>query len=123
MAAYWIGQHAITDTAAFADYLRQVIPMIERHGGRYLTRAGAHLVPLARVPATHCVAPERRDRLADRGRGALGVGHARLSASSLSAAAANRRMFSTRSSLPVSSVIARSLAPTRAMHVCPAGSP
>jgi uncharacterized protein (DUF1330 family) len=35
MAAYWIGQHAITDAAVFEDYLRQVIPMIERHGGRY----------------------------------------------------------------------------------------
>jgi uncharacterized protein (DUF1330 family) len=44
MAAYWIGQHAITNAAVFDDYLRQVIPMIERHGGRYLTRAGAHEV-------------------------------------------------------------------------------
>jgi uncharacterized protein (DUF1330 family) len=44
MAAYWIGQHAITDAAGFHEYLRQVIPMIEGHGGRYLTRAGAHEV-------------------------------------------------------------------------------
>src|SRR5262249_56192635 len=44
MAAYWIGQHAISDAAGFDEYLRQVIPMIERHGGRYLTRAGAHEV-------------------------------------------------------------------------------
>jgi uncharacterized protein (DUF1330 family) len=44
MAAYWIGAHAIADAAAFDEYLRQVIPMIERHGGRYLTRAGAHEV-------------------------------------------------------------------------------
>ena len=44
MAAYWIGQHAITDAARFDEYLRQVIPMIERHGGRYLTRPGAHEV-------------------------------------------------------------------------------
>ena len=42
MAAYWIGQHAITDVARFDEYLRQVIPMIERLGGRYLTRGGAH---------------------------------------------------------------------------------
>ena len=41
MAAYWIGQHAITDAMAFDEYLRQVIPMI---GGRYLTRAGTHEV-------------------------------------------------------------------------------
>ena len=44
MAAYWIGQHEITDREKFAAYLRQVIPMIERAGGRYLTRAGAHEV-------------------------------------------------------------------------------
>jgi uncharacterized protein (DUF1330 family) len=76
MAAYWLGQHAITDAALFDDYLRRVIPMIERHGGRYLTRAGAHEVlegewrpnrvvvvefPLARIPAAHRAAPARRD--------------------------------------------------------------
>ena len=44
MAAYWIGQHAISNATRFEEYLRQVIPMIERHGGRYLTRAGAHEV-------------------------------------------------------------------------------
>jgi len=40
--AYYIGEHEITDEAAFADYLTQVIPMIERHGGRYLTKPGSH---------------------------------------------------------------------------------
>jgi uncharacterized protein (DUF1330 family) len=44
MAAYWIGEHAITDAAKFEDYLRQAIPIIERFGGRYLTRVGAHEV-------------------------------------------------------------------------------
>jgi uncharacterized protein (DUF1330 family) len=44
MAAYWIGEHKITNPAQFDAYLRQVIPMIERHGGRYLTRPGAHEV-------------------------------------------------------------------------------
>ena len=44
MSAYWIGEHRITDQARFAEYLRQAIPMIERHGGRYLTRAGSHEV-------------------------------------------------------------------------------
>jgi uncharacterized protein (DUF1330 family) len=44
MAAYWIGEHAITDAAKFDDYLRQVVPMIKRHGGRYLTKPGAHEV-------------------------------------------------------------------------------
>jgi uncharacterized protein (DUF1330 family) len=40
--AYYIGEHDITDEAAFADYLKQVVPMIERHGGRYLTKPGTH---------------------------------------------------------------------------------
>ena len=44
MAAYWIGEHAITDPAKFDNYLRQAIPIIERFGGRYLTRVGAHEV-------------------------------------------------------------------------------
>jgi uncharacterized protein (DUF1330 family) len=42
MAAYWIGEHSITDPARFEEYLRKVVPMIERFGGRYLTRPGAH---------------------------------------------------------------------------------
>jgi uncharacterized protein (DUF1330 family) len=44
VSAYWIGEHKVTDQAKFAEYLRQVMPMIERHGGRYLTRAGSHEV-------------------------------------------------------------------------------
>jgi len=42
MTAYYIAQHEITDPAAFADYLEQTIPFIEKHGGRYLTKAGSH---------------------------------------------------------------------------------
>ena len=42
MTAYYIGQHIITDRAAFDDYLKQTIPFIEKHGGRYLTKAGSH---------------------------------------------------------------------------------
>ncbi len=45
-----------------------------------------------------------------------GYARSRLSISSSSAAAANARMFATRSSLAVSSVIARSTLPTIAMH-------
>ena len=44
MSAYWIGEHRVTDQVKFAAYLRQVVPMIERHGGRYLTRTGSHEV-------------------------------------------------------------------------------
>jgi uncharacterized protein (DUF1330 family) len=40
--AYYIGQHVISDRAAFDDYLAQTIPFIEKHGGRYLTKAGSH---------------------------------------------------------------------------------
>ena len=42
MTAYYIGQHEIDDEAAFADYLDQTIPFIEKHGGRYLTKGGTH---------------------------------------------------------------------------------
>ena len=44
MSAYWIGEHRVTDPVKFADYLRQVVPMIERFGGRYITRVGSHEV-------------------------------------------------------------------------------
>ena len=44
MVAYYIGEHKITNADVFEDYLRQVIPMIERFGGRYLTRANSHEV-------------------------------------------------------------------------------
>jgi len=42
MTAYYIGQHDIDDEAAFAAYLKETTPFIERHGGRYLTKAGSH---------------------------------------------------------------------------------
>ena len=44
MTAYWIGEHAISDPARFEDYLRKAVPLIARFGGRYLTRAGTHVV-------------------------------------------------------------------------------
>jgi len=44
MAAYFIGEHKITDPAKYAEYLRRVVPMIERFGGRYLTQVGTHKV-------------------------------------------------------------------------------
>ena len=44
MAAYSIGEHLVTDQEKFAAYLAKLIPMIERAGGRYLTRVGAHTV-------------------------------------------------------------------------------
>jgi uncharacterized protein (DUF1330 family) len=41
MTAYYIGEHSITDAEAFDLYLSKVIPMIERAGGRYLTKPGS----------------------------------------------------------------------------------
>ena len=42
MPAYYIGEHIVSDIALFDAYLAKVVPMIERFGGRYLTKAGAH---------------------------------------------------------------------------------
>ena len=42
MTAYYVGQHDIGDEAAFAAYLKETMPFIEKHGGRYLTKAGSH---------------------------------------------------------------------------------
>lgn len=42
MTAYYIAQHVIRDQAAFDAYLKETIPFIEKHGGRYLTKAGSH---------------------------------------------------------------------------------
>ena len=44
MPAYYIGEHANTDSAKFDQYLQETIPIIERCGGKYLTRAGSHQV-------------------------------------------------------------------------------
>jgi len=42
MPAYYIGEHKISNLALFDDYLAEVVPMVERFGGRYLTKAGSH---------------------------------------------------------------------------------
>jgi len=42
MTAYYIGEHMVFNFAAFDEYLAKVVPMIERFGGRYLTRVGSH---------------------------------------------------------------------------------
>ena len=38
MPAYLIADEIITDLEAFEDYKRQVMPTIEAHGGRFLSR-------------------------------------------------------------------------------------
>ncbi len=42
MPAYYIGEHIVSDFMLFDAYLAKVVPMIERFGGRYLTKAGSH---------------------------------------------------------------------------------
>jgi uncharacterized protein (DUF1330 family) len=44
MPAYYVGAHKIHNAAVFDDYLAIVKPMIERFGGRYLTKPGSHHV-------------------------------------------------------------------------------
>jgi len=45
MAAYLIAEHIVTDAAKFEEYRTKVSSMIERHGGRYLTKGGSHKMP------------------------------------------------------------------------------
>lgn len=44
MAVYVILDTEIHDAAAYEKYKAQVAPIIEKHGGRYLVRGGAHQV-------------------------------------------------------------------------------
>ncbi len=41
MAAYVIGEIEVTDPATYADYGRQVLATIQKHGGRFVVRGGA----------------------------------------------------------------------------------
>ena len=45
MTAYLIVEHKITDAAKFEEYRVKVRPMIAKHGGRVLTKGGAHRLP------------------------------------------------------------------------------
>jgi uncharacterized protein (DUF1330 family) len=40
MAGYLIANLHIRDAEAFEEYRKQVVPLIARHGGRYLVRGG-----------------------------------------------------------------------------------
>jgi uncharacterized protein (DUF1330 family) len=44
MVAYLIAEHKITDAAKFEEYRSKAAPIIERFGGRYLTRGGSHKI-------------------------------------------------------------------------------
>jgi uncharacterized protein (DUF1330 family) len=45
MPAYYIAEHIIIDDEKFEEYRANVAPMIAKHGGRYITRAGSHKMP------------------------------------------------------------------------------
>ena len=44
MSAFYFGAHDIQDRERFEEYLAQVVPMIEKFGGRYLTKGSSHEV-------------------------------------------------------------------------------
>ena len=41
MAVYFVVEVTIHDPQSYAEYSRQVAPMVARHGGRFLVRGGA----------------------------------------------------------------------------------
>jgi len=45
MPAYLIAEHIITNQPKFDEYRTKVGPMIAKHGGRYLTQGGSHILP------------------------------------------------------------------------------
>jgi uncharacterized protein (DUF1330 family) len=45
MRAYYVAEHIITDAEKFEEYRVKVLPMIEKYGGRYLTKGGTHRFP------------------------------------------------------------------------------
>ena len=54
MPAYLIGNIVMKDPVAYAEYGRQVAPMIARFGGRYLVRGGA-VTPVEGTPGLNRV--------------------------------------------------------------------
>ncbi len=44
MAAYLIADVEVHDPEVYAEYRRQVLPLVEQHGGRFIVRGGRHQV-------------------------------------------------------------------------------
>ena len=42
MSAYLIADVNVENADSYAEYRRQVLPLIERHGGKFIVRGGAH---------------------------------------------------------------------------------
>lgn len=45
MPAYLIAEHIITDPKKFEEYRTKALPMLAKHGARYLTKGGSHKLP------------------------------------------------------------------------------
>ncbi len=44
MSAYLIADVEVHDQNVYTEYRRQVLPLIQKHGGRFIVRGGAHEV-------------------------------------------------------------------------------
>lgn len=42
MTAYLIADVDVSDPDVYAEYRRQVLPLVSRHGGRFIVRGGVH---------------------------------------------------------------------------------
>ncbi len=42
MSAYLIADVNVKNADSYSEYRRQVLPLIERHGGKFIVRGGAH---------------------------------------------------------------------------------
>jgi uncharacterized protein (DUF1330 family) len=42
MSAYLIADVEVHDQNVYAEYRRQVLPLVQKHGGRFIARGGAH---------------------------------------------------------------------------------
>lgn len=60
MAAYLIVEHIITDAPKFEEYGTNVGPMIAKHGGRYLTKAGANAFKTFSISSPNNLKPQSR---------------------------------------------------------------
>jgi uncharacterized protein (DUF1330 family) len=56
MAAYLVVEHTILDPSKFEEYRTKVGPMIEKHGGRYISKGSGHkLLEVSRRPPDRVV--------------------------------------------------------------------
>jgi uncharacterized protein (DUF1330 family) len=55
MTAFYIGQHEIDDEVAFAEYLEQTMPFIEKHGGEMLEGQHPSRVVVVEFPSKQAI--------------------------------------------------------------------